>query len=234
MFISAPYGRFARKGWGLTINSKAAWFLMELPAPMFPMIVFLLAVTGVPFLSVSVPGIFSITGLLVWESHYIYRTFIYSARMRGSKRNFPLLLVVFALVFNLINGYINSYYLFKINGKTPFLLSVNHIAGLILFTAGLTITISSDRIIRNLRSNGETGYFIPDGGLFRFISSPQYLGEILEWTGWAVFCWSLPALAFALFTFANLFPRAVANHKWYKKNFEEYPGNRKIFIPYIL
>jgi hypothetical protein len=33
-------------------------------------------------------------------------------------------------------------------------------------------------------------------------------GEIIEWTGYAIACWSLPAAAFAIMTFCNLGPRA--------------------------
>jgi hypothetical protein len=36
------------------------------------------------------------------------------------------------------------------------------------------------------------------------------VGEILEWTGFAIACQSLPATAFAVYTFCNLFPRALA------------------------
>ncbi len=32
-------------------------------------------------------------------------------------------------------------------------------------------------------------------------------GEIIEWTGFAIASWSLPALAFAVFTFCNTGPR---------------------------
>jgi len=86
----------------------------------------------------------------------------------------------------------------------------------------------------NLRKPGETGYKIPKGGLYRRISCPNYFGEILEWTGWAIATWSLSGLSFAIWTFANLVPRAVANHNWYKQKFPEYPENRKAVIPYIL
>jgi hypothetical protein len=36
------------------------------------------------------------------------------------------------------------------------------------------------------------------------------VGEILEWIGFAIACQSLPAAAFAIYTFCNLFPRALA------------------------
>lgn len=35
------------------------------------------------------------------------------------------------------------------------------------------------------------------------------VGEIIEWIGFAVACWSLPAAAFAIYTIANLAPRAI-------------------------
>jgi len=81
------------------------------------------------------------------------------------------------------------------------------------------------------RKPGEYG--IPRGGVFEFVSCPNYLGEILEWTGWAIATWSLPGLAFALWTAANLIPRAYANHAWYRKTFPDYPGKRKALIPFV-
>ena len=47
------------------------------------------------------------------------------------------------------------------------------------------------------------------GGMFKYVTAANYFGEILEWTGFAIACWSLPAFAFAWWTFANLAPRAM-------------------------
>ncbi|HDP80029.1 MAG TPA: DUF1295 domain-containing protein, partial [Spirochaetes bacterium] len=91
----------------------------------------------------------------------------------------------------------------------------------------------ADHVLKNLRSPGETGYRIPAGGLYRFVSCPNYFGEILEWTGWALATWSLPGLAFALFTMANLVPRARAHHRWYHETFPDYPAERKRVIPFL-
>jgi hypothetical protein len=49
---------------------------------------------------------------------------------------------------------------------------------------------------------------------------------------WGHFTW-LPGLAFAVWTFANLAPRARSHHAWYYTNFPEYPKNRKALIPWI-
>ena len=70
-------------------------------------------------------------------------------------------------------------------------------------------------------------------GFFARTRNPNYLGEILEWTGWAVATWSLPGLMFALYTAANLVPRARANHKWYRETFRDYPPERKAVLPLL-
>jgi hypothetical protein len=44
------------------------------------------------------------------------------------------------------------------------------------------------------------------------VSCPNYLGEILEWIGWAIATWSLAGWVFAIWTMANLAPRAFTNH----------------------
>ena len=47
--------------------------------------------------------------------------------------------------------------------------------------------------------------------------------------------WSLPAVAHAIFTTANLLPRALQHHQDYLNKFrEDYPQNRAAVIPYIL
>jgi hypothetical protein len=84
-----------------------------------------------------------------------------------------------------------------------------------------------------LRKPGETGYRIPNGWLFDRITSPNYFGEIVEWFGYALATWSPAGLAFALFTAANIGPRAFANRRWYRATFPEYPADRKALIPFV-
>ena len=77
-------------------------------------------------------------------------------------------------------------------------------------------------------------YHLPTGGLYNYISSPNYLGEILEWSGWAIATWSLPGLLFALGAVGCIGVRALHTHKWYEKHFENIPKDRKALIPFIL
>ena len=46
----------------------------------------------------------------------------------------------------------------------------------------------SDQLLVNLRKPGETGYKIPVGGLFDYVTGANFFGEIVEWTGFALAC----------------------------------------------
>lgn len=147
----------------------------------------------------------------------------------------PLAVAGLGLLFNVGNAYVNSRYLFTLSPGYPpaWLIDVRFLAGLALFVTGFVINRWADRSLHNLRQPGEEGYRIPQGGLYRWISCPNYFGEVVEWSGWALATWSLPGLAFALWTAANLLPRAWAHHRWYRRNFPDYPRERKAVIPWV-
>ena len=146
----------------------------------------------------------------------------------------PIIVVFLAIIFNIINGFINGYYLGSIQEyDTSYLLNINFVLGLVIFLSGFFINFKSDRILLNLKNNNE-GYQIPKGFMYKYISSPNYFGEIVEWTGFAIMTWSIPGFLFALWTAFNLAPRSLSNHRWYIKQFPDYPKNRKAIIPFIL
>ncbi|VFV34033.1 Hypothetical predicted protein [Lynx pardinus] len=103
-----------------------------------------------------------------------------------------------------------------------------------LWLIGMLINIHSDHILRNLRKPGETGYKIPRGGLFEYVTAANYFGEVVEWCGYALASWSIQGGAFAAFTFCILVSRAQQHHQWYLERFEDYPKFRKIIIPFLL
>ena len=226
LFVSAPYGRHSRKGWGPKIPNRFAWVLMESPAVLGMLIFFILGNTF------SSPTLWAF--LLLWQFHYIYRTFVFPFLL-GKKGSMPLAISLSGFSFNCSNAFFNGYWLFFISDEytTSWLKSPSFIIGVALFAVGFVIHFRSDRILRNLRGKGENGYKIPQGGLYKWISSPNYLGEMIQWGGWAIATWSLPGLAFFIWTIANLAPRALSNHHWYKKTFLDYPPNRKALIPFV-
>jgi hypothetical protein len=98
---------------------------------------------------------------------------------------------------------------------------------------GWAVNLHSDALLRGLRRPGETGYRIPVGGAFKYVSAANYFGEIVEWAGFALAARSLPAAAFAAFTFANLGPRGAAHHAWYIQRFKDYPRRRRAVLPFL-
>jgi len=226
-FITAPYGRHQRRGWGPLLPAWLGWLLMELPPPLLFLIWF--------WLGDAPKTIPMVIFFLMWESHYIHRSFIYPFQRSDRKKAMPLLITLMGMIFNIGNGYINGGYLYSFSGGylQSWLCTPQMIIGLSIFVSGFGVNRWADHTLQILRDNGKNEYKIPYGGLYRWISSPNYLGEIIEWTGWAIATWSLPGLAFALWTLANLAPRARAHHKWYHQYFPDYPSERKALLPGI-
>lgn len=227
-FVTAPFGRHTTTKWGVSINNKLGWILMEMPS-LSLMLYFLIS------------GTYSLSNyswilFLLWILHYTNRTLIYPFRIKSTPKKMPLLIVVNAIVFNFMNAGLNGYFLAELsNGlyTQTWLSSFHFYVGLFLFLAGAFINLKSDSILIHLRKPGETGYKIPQGFLFKYISSPNLFGEIIEWTGFAIMAWNVPALSFAVWTYANLVPRAKNHHDWYKRNFDDYPEERKVVFPFI-
>ncbi len=228
LFVVAPYGRHMRTGWGIALPSRWAWALMEAPAAL---VIAFMAIYG------ESRDAISLLFIALWELHYLYRTVLYPAMIRDAgRRTFPLILTVIAVLYNCANGYVNGFHLFVAAHRYPatWLGDPRFIAGMALFAAGMATHISSDRILQRLRMQGSSRYAIPYGGMFRYVSCPNYLGEIAQWFGFALATWSLAGLSFAVFTTANLLPRAPANHRWYRRQFPDYPEQRKAILPAIL
>jgi 3-oxo-5-alpha-steroid 4-dehydrogenase 1 len=226
-FVTAPYGRHVRQGWGPTLGDKVGWVVMEAPAPL---------VFGAYYLLERPGTLTALAFLLMWESHYLYRAFFYPLRVRDSQRRMPLSVVAMGFMFNVMNGYLNGHYLFGLAPGYPstWLGDPRFLIGLGLFAWGTLANRRADRTLRRLRDRVRADgaeYQLPDEGLFRWISCPNYFGEIVEWAGWAIATWSLAGLSFALWTAANLAPRAWANHQWYLRHMPEYPRERKALVP---
>jgi len=227
VFVVAPYGRYERKGWGPTLPAALGWVLMELPAVALFAAFFFTGDHRYELVPLVLLGL--------WQLHYLNRTFIFPLRMRASARRMPVLIVFLAIAFNTLNAYINARWIGHLGVYgIAWLTDPRFLLGATVFVAGWLGNLHADAILRDLRKPGETGYGIPRGGLYRWVSTPNYLCEILEWTGWAIATWSTAGLAFAVYTAANLVPRAFQHHTWYREQFKDYPPERKALIPYLL
>ena len=218
-FIPAPYGRHARPGWGPTMPAKAAWVVMEsVSFFVFAALWVLNPAFGTPV--VTLLGV-------AWLIHYGQRSFVFSLLMRDENRQKPLLTVVMAIIFNVLNAAGNAMAL------TDRAIDLQLGLGLALFAFGMGVNVHSDHVLRTLRKPGETGYLVPKGGFFTWLSAPNYFGEILEWVGFAIAAQTLAGWAFVAFTVANLAPRALSNHRWYLQKFSDYPASRRALIPFL-
>lgn len=170
----------------------------------------------------------------------------------------PAYTMILAFVWSSVNAYLQARYFTKLGPIYPVshLYSFTFLLGVFIFFVGMTINIHSDRILTNLRYGnfisrlttrkpGETGYRIPHGGFFRYISgwhlhslayclAPNLIGEVIEFIGYIIATGgALPAIAFWAFSSASLVPKAIHHHQWYLEKFDNYPKDRRAVIPFV-
>lgn len=235
--VPSPYGRFASPRFGIAVDPRLGWFLMELPSTL-----------SFAYFYLRGPHRFDPAPLVmatIFAIHYANRGFYFPLSMRvprneKSRTTFSVFLIAFGAVVTTVHGYLNGAR-FSTFGHYPpsWLTDPRFLAGVTLYAISLALNIHSDAILRNLRTpdevdRGERVYRIPQGGLFRYVSSPSYLTELCAWTGFAIFTWSLGGVFILAISTANLVPRALATHRWYQEKFPDYPQSRKALIPFAL
>lgn len=225
-FVDAGYGMLLSSKWGKPINNKLAWFLMEFPIFLAMIIIWLAS----PHRFDLVPMVF----LLIFETHYFQRSLIFPWIMKGKNSKMPLGIMFMGIAFNILNAMMQGYWIFFESYKcqytvlglsytdTAWLWSPQFIIGTLIFLAGFYTNLRSDYIIRHLRKDdSDTKHYLPSGFMFEYVTSANYLGELMEWLGFAILTWSISGLVFFIWTFANLVPRANSLYKRYKSEFGE-------------
>ena len=181
----------------------------------------------------------------LWIIHYFNRAVVSTFRTPSMKPS-PFVIMLMAIFFNVVNGYINGYSMATMTAQD--FKRETFMAGIAIFFLGMFGNIISDNKLMNLRKNqggpvtrsteqGKPGqYFIPNGWLFDYVACPNYFCEIVEWTGFAIATnLQIAPCLFVLMTIANLLPRAVSTRRWYSEYFKsKYPASRKALIPFIL
>jgi len=226
--VSQPYGRHTKYNWGPMIKNKSGWFIMEFPALLIPGY-FLLLHSELQNKLVFIAG-------SLWILHYVHRSIIFPIRIKTKGKRMPVIIMMFAILFNTVNGFLNGYWLanFAPHYDNNLLVTVRLIIGITVFFLGFVINKYHDWLLIKLRENSGNGYKIPYGGFFKYVSCPNFLGEIISWLGFFIVTISLPALSFFIWTMANLTTRALDHHRWYRNEFPAYPQNRSAIFPFIL
>ena len=229
-FVDAGYGKFYNPKWGPSVDNHLGWFLMEVPVFIVMLLLW--------WISDRRTDLTRLVFLLIFELHYFHRSFLFPLQLRGHNR-MPLSIILMGVVFNTLNALMQGGWIFWISPDNYYpegwLTSFPFMAGTVVFAVGMFINIQSDSIIRNLRKPGDTAHYLPQGGMFRYVTSANYFGEFLEWTGFAILTWSWAGAVFALWTFANLAPRAARIYDRYALEFPDQFDRRKLkrIIPFI-
>lgn len=228
-FVDAGYGKMISPKWGWAVNNKVAWVLMEAPV-FFVMLYFWLTAD-------DMWAVAPLVMFLLFELHYFQRSFVFPFLLKG-KSKMPVAIMTMGIIFNCINGYIQGMWIFRLSGNmytAEWLTSPQFIIGAVIFFVGLAINWHSDYVIRHLRKPGDTRHYLPQKGMYRYVTSANYFGEIVEWTGFAVLTWSFAGLVFLIWTCANLVPRANSIYHKYEKEFADEFDSKKLkrVFPYL-
>src|SRR5579859_1128028 len=223
-FLPSPYGRFASARFGLSLDPRLGWFLMELPATLS----FLWFYWHGPHRLDPVPLVF----LAMWHVHYGNRGFFFPANMRvarGGKSSFSFMVIGVGWMVTSLHGYFHAAWFTRYGHyTTAWLRDPRFVVGFGVYYLSYALNLHSDAVIRNLRSADEVAackkvYRIPQGGLFRWVTNASYLTELCAWAGFALCTWSLAGAFVLLVSLGNLVPRAWATHRWYRERFPDYP-----------
>ncbi|MCB1614616.1 MAG: DUF1295 domain-containing protein [Pseudomonadales bacterium] len=210
-----------------TIDKRTGWIIMEVPVLLVVTTFFLLGDNPIN------PSI-AIVGAFIF--HYINRALIFPYRIKAEGKTMPISMMLSSMTFYIINGYLIGYYFGTLREyPIEWLWDPRFFIGTVVFFFGFYINVSSDNILINLRGPGETGYKIPRGGFYKYVSCPNYFGEIVEWCGFALMSWSLMGSVYALWVALPLIAQGMGAHKWYLEKFpDEYPKERKAVIPGLI
>ncbi|CAI7752656.1 unnamed protein product [Closterium sp. NIES-54] len=120
-FISAPYGRHVRPGWGSPVPARLAWIVMESPALWLSAMTFSWGWHGCHVADRTVGSAAGATAAVVAAAdaapvimafylvHYFHRVVIYPMRMRAEGKTMPLTVMLLAFCYNLLNGFMQGW-----------------------------------------------------------------------------------------------------------------------------
>ncbi len=218
-FVTPAYGMTYNTRWGISIRSNLGWFIMECPVFFFMLILYIISLS----LNIKPFNIVTLTIFIFFEFHYFQRSFIFPLLMMGQSK-MPISIIIIGAFFNTCNAFMQGGWLFFFCPDDAYPISWfwswQFIVGTIIFLFGMVMNLYSDRVIRHTRKDiTDNNYYIPYGWSFKWISSANYTGEILEWMGFAILTWSISGAVFLIWTCANIIPRSKSVYERYTQFF---------------
>ena len=159
LFLTAPYGRHNRPGWGPQVPVRAGWLIMEIPTFLVFFPVYFMGAHRLSPVSLVLVGL--------WVLHYGYRTFLYPRRLETGGKRMPLLVALSGFGIQTLNSGLQAWWLGALGDyATAWLWDPRFVLGVALFGIGMVINHQSDNILLSLRAPGSSGYRIPAGASF--------------------------------------------------------------------
>jgi len=186
---------------------------------------------------VSVWHLPALLGTSAWCLHFLRRIVECLFVHRYAERKVPTLDAFSEYLYYWGFGAWNAWALSSAGAR-----SVNAISllGLGLFLVGEIGNAWAHLKLRALRRPNTLDRGLPKGGLFSWVSCPNYTYEILAWVGFAAFTQTLAALVFLVAVTVVLFGWANKRHARYHKLFDGkdgrqlYPPERRALIPFLI
>lgn len=229
-FVDAGYGRFYNRKWGMPVNNKIGWVVMEAPVFVMMIVLWLTSNRVTDVYEAGFSAVFpdSLFSAVVCFSVPIAGQWLHSYFGGSNGRGFQSAecrdagrLDFSRFACGLLSGFV------------ALVTAVYHRNSNFLCGNGHQSAVGQHH--PKPTKNGDNKHYLPKERMFKYVTSANYYGELLEWFGFAVLTWSWTGVVFVVWTFANLAPRAAKIHERYKRDFPEEMknSNAKRIIPFI-
>ena len=177
-----------------------------------------------------------LTFFLFFQIHYFQRAFIFPLLLTG-KSKMPLAIMSMGILFNLLNGYMQGEWIFYLAPRND--VSARMVYVSMVYCRYIVVfhrhagKLAFGLCHPPLAQTGRYRALSAAKGMYRYVTSANYFGEIIEWAGWAILTCSLSGFVFLWWTIANLVPRAHALWCRYREEFGDAVGEKKRVFPFL-
>ena len=224
------YGKLFKAGktmFPTRISSKWGFFIFNIiPLVFYVYFYYYYMMLGYKHFQVTIP-------FVCWVLLRLFRGTIYAYKRSRYCDPWPLESVLYYLFVNL--------HLAMIQARTTVVSFTGNIYSLkVLICAAVwllafIIGAYSDFKVSKARFKNVKGYKIMHGFLFEYVTSPNYLCELIMWVSWTLmFSFDIGCTTTLVWLLPNVLGRSVCYHKWATRIFKpSYPKKRTALIPFV-